>query len=80
MGWGWTLSSLVPSSLAQESAHTATGGSAVVPDWKGTGDSVSMCKLWHAVYVAVLTSGNPWLLECFVISRRLFNDTLAVCC
>lgn len=44
---------------------------------EGGSDFVFTCKLDHKLYVAVVTSGDPWLSECFVISKRLLGDRLA---
>lgn len=55
--------------LAPESARPATSSSAVAGDWKEP-VTVSMCKLGHILPVAIVTCGDPWLSECFVISGR----------
>lgn len=72
------LSSSAASSVVLESARSAISSSAVAGDWKEL-LTVSMCKLGHTLSVAVVTRGDPWLSECFVISGRLLGDRFSVC-
>lgn len=70
-GWRTLISCKQPSPRVSPLRHQQQCSSRGL---EGAGDVVFMCKLGHTLFTTVVTSGDSWLSECFVISRRLLGD------